>query len=722
MPLSAVSPTTVHHFEIDSPIDSTSPTNLTHEEMLSDLSSALAKKKKKKKPKKAKTLSPISVSPTAVTEVKQQVLCISRNKHWRYISSYHGPWLQLPLELLESLLTLNMDPTNFMQKDERMPPRPNGRRAISPPPQALVVRQPSPKPVPPPIDPGVFRSVATIRRLIDEASDLAVRAASGLSAPALGALRSPGANGNPRSPAHVLGMNPMGEQNNGRGLNMSSTRTHRLRVLAVQKLAAAYQADEIAASVMVMQGATALDDIAERVLKVEARRPKTKGKKRNGDHKLNGQAPPSGTSVPDPTAGDDGSLPKGPQQPHPSVSPDAPDAIEPQALFMRGATYFQQAIFMIEQKILAVEGVERIPAQDALELKLHLFENGRYGGVNGEAPDGPLGPKNGTKMQAYRAALAVPEFVETVLSLLRKSIRDHEKFMTYFDTVDGVLPYFDGNLAEKTEAAFLLSESLRPGSHAPPPPLPENPGIFTTYHPLLVEAQFSTILCRLISGDFVSTLPAYQHAAALVDGLEGYPIFLPARSMAQAEFVEILERLASSWSLGTLPHSLVRHTPLAITSSTSTSDTQESAGSTRAGSPTTDEDTNVSTSLVRSDTTDTVPTEASTLCLVVTNGLHSRDTKRSDSLQPQSSITESFFDSPLGTGSPPNKVFNLDCLRMLLAPVANRQRSRMEKEAEDVSKEKTKKKGLSINIPLHGPRVDIALAYISAVHLFDFDA
>ncbi|KAG8782190.1 hypothetical protein FRC20_009212 [Serendipita sp. 405] len=89
MPLSAVSPTTVHHFEIDSPIDSTSPTNLTHEEMLSDLSSALAKKKKKKKPKKAKTLSPISVSPTAVTEVKQQVLCISRNKHWRYISSYH---------------------------------------------------------------------------------------------------------------------------------------------------------------------------------------------------------------------------------------------------------------------------------------------------------------------------------------------------------------------------------------------------------------------------------------------------------------------------------------------------------------------------------------------------------------------------------------------------------------------------------------------------------
>jgi hypothetical protein len=38
--------------------------------------------------------------------------------------------------------------------------------------------------------------------------------------------------------------------------------------MAVQKLAAAYKADEIAASVMVMQGASALDDLAERVLKV----------------------------------------------------------------------------------------------------------------------------------------------------------------------------------------------------------------------------------------------------------------------------------------------------------------------------------------------------------------------------------------------------------------------------------------------------------------------
>ena len=34
--------------------------------------------------------------------------------------------------------------------------------------------------LPPPIDPAVFRGVSEIRKLVDDASDLAVRAASGL--------------------------------------------------------------------------------------------------------------------------------------------------------------------------------------------------------------------------------------------------------------------------------------------------------------------------------------------------------------------------------------------------------------------------------------------------------------------------------------------------------------------------------------------------------------
>ena len=48
---------------------------------------------------------------------------------------------------------------------------------------------------------------------------------------------------------------------------MSANRIYRLRSLAVQKLAQAYKTDEIASSVMVMQGGCVFDDIAERVLK-----------------------------------------------------------------------------------------------------------------------------------------------------------------------------------------------------------------------------------------------------------------------------------------------------------------------------------------------------------------------------------------------------------------------------------------------------------------------
>ena len=132
---------------------------------------------------------------------------------------------------------------------------------------------PSPAPgkaSPPPVDPGVFRSVVSIRRLIDEASELSVRASSGLSAVALGSLRNGSGGLGNSSWGSTQGFNPLGDSGRGgRNVTMSATRIHRLRALAVQKLAAAYAADEIASSVMVMQGGSVFDDIAERVLKYD---------------------------------------------------------------------------------------------------------------------------------------------------------------------------------------------------------------------------------------------------------------------------------------------------------------------------------------------------------------------------------------------------------------------------------------------------------------------
>ena len=205
-----------------------------------------------------------------------------------------GPWLQLPQELLDSLLRLNSDPTTLTSAETRMQSIPVNIPSIKkrdrgylslgdkssidsnaynytslPTPPSLPVSADD-KPTPPPIDPGVFRSVTSIRRLIDEAAELCVRASSGLSTAELGFMRGASSGLNVPWAAQSLGINPLSNNGNGRSVAMSAMRIHRLRALAVQKLAQAYKADEIASSVMVMQGGSVFDDVAERVLKVGA--------------------------------------------------------------------------------------------------------------------------------------------------------------------------------------------------------------------------------------------------------------------------------------------------------------------------------------------------------------------------------------------------------------------------------------------------------------------
>ncbi|KAH9947088.1 hypothetical protein B0H21DRAFT_740280 [Amylocystis lapponica] len=762
------------------------------------------KKKKSKKSAKAKEAATNNAQPPADDD-RPPVLCISRNKHWRYISSYHGPWLQLPMELLESLLVLNLDPATLSATDARLPPLPSPQAL---PPQANsasgALRHappppfPTPKPgkaTPPPIDPGVFRSVTSIRRLIDEASELSVRASSGLSAAALGSLRGGGSNVNnsPWATANSLGINPLGDSGGGgRNVAMSAMRVHRLRALAVQKLATAYRTDEIASSVMVMQGGSVFDDIAERVLKVDPndvdaryvhffhekipsrqlaesttprlldeliaahpqhlefyrtrgivhcfrdefaqavkdftyaikearalRRERTshrnnhlpsdkhhgKGSKKKGKGsgaKINGQAPPSGTSAsastgdPPTVEGPDGE----PLLLHPSVLPDAPEPIEPQCLFLRAAAYLQHAIFLIEDAILRLERIRKVPSVDGAELRLCYIENSRYGGVEIGNPDGPLGKKDGVKLTAYKAMLAEEDFREQVTTLVRKAMRDHEKFLSHFDTLEGPTPFGGANadVAQRTEYAFLLCEALRPGSQSTAPP-PETPSMFTTYHPLLVESHFSILLCHLLLGDFPALLPGFIRTAAVVDGLEGYPVFLPPRSMAQAEFMEVLERLAGGWRNGIQPHSLSRaNSKLAEIEAPRSPKAREVECAPDPPSPDSDR---------LASSTSTLP--------VGING--SSSSARIHVSQPPSG-----HETPSSAADRVDLAESLDCARILLAPVVARQRSKAEQNAIEKASGKGKKKPLNINIPLHGPRVEIVLAWLGAVHLTELDA
>ncbi|KKZ65317.1 hypothetical protein EMCG_08833 [[Emmonsia] crescens] len=167
-------------------------------------------------------------SKTKTAEHSTSALIICRNKHWRYISSFHGPWLQLPPEVLESLAYSNY---------------------ASPRPQ--------------PIDPAVFFDLVKIRRLIEEATDLAVRAANGTTSSSLSNSLNASNGLLSGGSSAVLGLGLGGGAGTAK---LSKERRHRMREHATQKLSRAYHLDEIAASVATMQSASALEEVAKLVL------------------------------------------------------------------------------------------------------------------------------------------------------------------------------------------------------------------------------------------------------------------------------------------------------------------------------------------------------------------------------------------------------------------------------------------------------------------------
>ncbi|KAL9601359.1 MAG: hypothetical protein Q9179_002902, partial [Wetmoreana sp. 5 TL-2023] len=172
-------------------------------------------------------------STKATESHSASALIICRNKHWRYISSFHGPWLQLPPEILDTLAYSNYA---------------------------------SPRPCP--IDPAVFFDLVKVRRLVEEATDLAVRAANGTTSSSLRNSLQAGIgvyNGGGGGAA-ALGLGFGGASHT----KLSRERKNRMRDLATRKLSRAYHLDEIVASVATMQSASSLDEVAKLVLERNA--------------------------------------------------------------------------------------------------------------------------------------------------------------------------------------------------------------------------------------------------------------------------------------------------------------------------------------------------------------------------------------------------------------------------------------------------------------------
>ena len=112
------------------------------------------------------------------------------------------------------------------------------------------------------MDPATLFDLVKIRRLVDDATDLTVRAANGTTSSALCNSHN-ASNSLYGGSAAALGL---GIGGGGANAKLSRERKHRMREHATQKLSHAYHLDEIAASVATMQSASALEEVAKHVL------------------------------------------------------------------------------------------------------------------------------------------------------------------------------------------------------------------------------------------------------------------------------------------------------------------------------------------------------------------------------------------------------------------------------------------------------------------------
>lgn len=377
---------------------------------------------------------------------------------------------------------------------------------------------------------------------------------------------------------------------------------------------------------------------------------------------------------------------------HPSTLPHAPQALELQLVFFRGVAQLHHALCIIEEAVWKLERVPKVPSTDGPDMRLSYIPGGKYGGIEiGNAAGGLLGPRNAAKFKAYRQLLNPPQFQEEVHAALRKSLKDHERFISHFDSFEYLSQDGVSTLAQRAEAAYIIADAHRPGQDSTPSPKgSDSAGPYMTYHPFVAEAHFAQVICHLLLGDMQMMLVALERAARVVDALDGAPIFANSRSLVHADFMEVLERLARSWENGIKPHDQSRQqkdTLSAVTktlnglgfrspsSSTGVSEDHESASSSSSQTP-------ISTSA-------SLPSHRNL----------------ATSLAPSSETV-------------PN---DLGCLRILLNAVLKRQKVRVQEKKEEERRRAAGHEKTRFSICLHGPKVDVALTWLAAVIIPDLE-
>ncbi|KAM0493319.1 hypothetical protein ACHAP8_009348 [Fusarium lateritium] len=522
----------------------------------------------KKKPKASREL------PSAASS---QTLNICRNKHWRYISSYHGPWLQMPIEILETIANINYNT-----------PRPR------------------------PIDPAVLFDLLKIRRLVDEATNLAVRAASDIASPVLTNVHGglPGS-----SPMSMLGM--IGP---GHGMKLSQKRKSQMREQASQKLSRAYHLDEIACSVATMQGASTIEEIGAVVLqrnpqdldakyvhffheKIPSRQMAEStsleslteiiSEKPNESEALRTRAIVRTFKEDYEGAAHDLTAALAVcrihQQPHrpneeansklshtgkrwrQEVIPaekDQPTSLEIQLCFLRASAYLSCACQHIEDGLSLAQKQNGHADTDQSNGKPSAEANGQ---------DPQEQDENSLRKQAEARKL--------VKKYAKWALRDLLAFLSHFEYAPNlpnlIVKDFNDrvNLSAQgvrnprpSEATYLLEPHTTytlaelfaavPPSDLPPYPNEDvtNPDKQTqssdspkacegsSYHPLMTDALHSLLLCHCLIQTSAKELQRHTYMAArLIRLADGYPIFQACRSPARSDWLEVLRRADDSW-------------------------------------------------------------------------------------------------------------------------------------------------------------------------------
>lgn len=537
----------------------------------------------------------------------------SARRHWRYISSFHGPWLQLPPEILETLANINYH-----------------------------------NPLPRPIDPAVFYDLLKIRRLVDDATDLAVRAANGMVS-----LK----NLDNSHHAATLGLG-IGGANQPK---LSPERKHKLREQATQKLAHAYRLDEIACSVATMQGASSLEDVASLVLKrdphnvdakyvhffhekipsrqlaestsldalddVIARQPsecealRTRATVRVFKEDYKGAAKDLTEALAvlkmrnkhKATEGTSSELQVFDRT---SRRMDAkldevrqPGSLEVQLLFARAGVYLSIACLTVNKALEPLPSAKAREAQNESPSEHHHGANDSAGvqGAAGTATSTPaadLPPPLELPADEQAAEETILEARKIVKTNAKRALRDYMAYLMSFHYSPNLPTDIAEDFTRKVKAgkhrgrrptSNLRSESPNDDTQhrvytlrelftaTPPTDLPPYPPVdvavasltpesstyvgstmeIVTYHPLLTDALHALLLCHVLVQTSTKELQRHAHMVARLARLaDGYPIFQASRSPARADWIEVLRQgnnwigIASSWETLCSPTSL----------------------------------------------------------------------------------------------------------------------------------------------------------------------